>query len=139
MMRLRFCDAQPGVKLSYKIERLADGFLFDNADSTFKATPTTPLVKLPEGTGPDAGTWNINIPTSPAQFTDGDYTLSIIDQAKFDADEASVIACRSATIHDGDDATYLPPKLVKVTTVSIGGTSFDIYGLPTPALVPAKS
>src|SRR5437764_489577 len=99
-LRIRFQYAT-GSKLGYSIERLSDGTFFDFADSTFKAAPGTPTAGLPEDTGIFAGRYKLTLtPTPQAQFSDGDYTITIHDQSASNA----VVAELSSTMHAGDDA-----------------------------------
>jgi len=101
-LRVRFQYTQ-GASLGYSIERLADGMNYDFADSTFKATPTTPVAALVPGAGSRAGVYSATISSTPqAQFTNGDYAVYINNTVASNA----VIGVIEAVMYNGDDATY---------------------------------
>lgn len=107
-MSLRIRFAYPtGSKLAYSIERLNDGLLYDFATSAFDAAPAQPTAPLPEDTGIFAGRYKATLtPTPEAQFTDGDYVVTIHSQGEMAIQIADVQAELAVTMHGGDDATY---------------------------------
>lgn len=108
-MRIRF-QYPTGRTLGYSIERLADGFLFDPSDSTFKASPASPVAPLPEDVGVFAGRYKVTLtPTPVAQFADGDYAITIHDVGG----SGRVVGQLACLFRSGDDAT---------AAVSSGGT-----------------
>lgn len=120
-------------KLGLSIERLSDGLFYDWSTTTFLAAPTLLIQAIPENVAPFLAQYKLTITeTHPEVFTDGDYTISVHDVGE----SSQVVAELGATMKDGDDASYLPPLLAKVTTISINGVSFDVYGLPTPVEPP---
>jgi hypothetical protein len=103
-LRIRF-QYPTGSRLGYSIERLSDGALYDFSNSTFTAAPATPISSLPEDTGIFLGRYKVTLaPTPVAQFSDGDYVVTVHDQASSN----NVVAELAATIHLGDDATVIP-------------------------------
>lgn len=120
-LRIRF-QYQTGSKLGYSIERLSDGSFYDFSTSTFVATPTTLISSLPEDSGSFLGRYKLTMnPTPVAQFTDGDYAITIHDEANSN----NVVAELGATMHAGDDATVIPQPgsaVVDPWTVSLPGS-----------------
>src|SRR5437763_5037598 len=103
-LRIRF-QYPTGSQLGYSIERLNDGSFYDFSSSTFVAAPATPIASLPEDTGKFVGRYKVTLsPTPVAQFTDGDYAITVHDQAA----SSHVVAQLAATMHAGDDATGIP-------------------------------
>jgi hypothetical protein len=104
-----------GNHLGYSVERLSDGLFYDFGDSTFKATPARPTAPLPEDTGIFVGRYKANLDPTPASiFTDGDYAVTVHHTA-----EGNVVVDQlGATMHDGDDATYFPPKFPSAFTIT---------------------
>jgi hypothetical protein len=100
LLRIRF-QYPTGATLGVSIERLSDGLLFDNSDTTFKANPTSPIAALPEDTGIFRGRFKINL--NSTQFASGDYAVTIHDQSL-----GTVAAQIAAVINNGDDATVIP-------------------------------
>ena len=101
-LRIRF-PYPSGNHLGFSVERLADGLKLDFADSTFKASPGTPISTLPEQTGIYTGSYRAVL--TPTIWPDGDYGVTIHHTA-----EANVVLNElGATIRDNDDATYFPP------------------------------
>ncbi len=99
-LRIRF-QHSTGATLGYSIERLSDGSFFDNFDTTFKASPSTPIAALPEDAGIFVGRYkaNVNTPT----FVDGDYVITIHDLSV-----SVVVGQLACVMHSGDDATVIP-------------------------------
>src|SRR4051812_35005446 len=96
-LRIRF-QYPTGSQLGYSIERLGDGMLFDPSDGTFKAAPTSPIAGLPEDSGIFIGRYKATLsPTPAAQFTDGDYVVTVHDQKA----SGAVVAELAATMHGG--------------------------------------
>jgi hypothetical protein len=120
-LRIRF-QYPTGSKLGYSIERLSDGSLYDFSTSTFVATPTTLISSLPEDSGSFLGRYKMTLtPTPAAQFTDGDYVVTVHDQANTN----NVVAELGATIHAGDDESVIPlpgSSVVDPWTVSLPGS-----------------
>src|SRR5689334_12301078 len=85
-LRVRFQYAA-GASLGYSIERLADGLLYDftptgTTAGTFTASPVVPIASLPADSGNFAGRYKVNLtPTPTSQFLDGDYCVTIHNQA----------------------------------------------------------
>lgn len=108
-LRVRF-QYPAGASLGYSIERLSDGLLYDFAiggtsGGTFTANAATPIAPLLADSGNFAGRYKINLsPTPPSQFVDGDYCVTIHDQASGNA----VVAQLTVVMHGGDDATVIP-------------------------------
>lgn len=103
-IRIRFQYATDR-SLAYSVERLADGLLFDFADSTFKAEPATLTAPLPEDSGLFKGRYKATLaPTPPAQFEDGHYAITV-----HDVDLGEVASELAAVVYKGDD---LPPSVV---------------------------
>lgn len=120
-LRIRF-QYPTGSKLGYSIERLSDGSLYDFSTSTFVATPATPISVLPEDIGNFIGRYKLTLtPTPASQFIDGDYVVTVHDQANANA----VVAELGATLHAGDDASVIPQPgsaVVDPWSVSLPGT-----------------
>ena len=108
-----------GAQLGYSIERLADGTFYDFSTGSFVASPTTPIAKLPEDTGIFAGRFKVTMtPTPTSQFTDGDYAITIHDQAA-----TNNVVCELASVmHGGDDATVIPTAGVDPWSVVLPGS-----------------
>ncbi len=80
-LRIRF-QYPTAATLAFSVERLADLKLYDFSDATFKASPVLPTATLPEGTGIHAGQYASQIASTPiAQWTDGDYVVTVHDAA----------------------------------------------------------
>ena len=119
-LRIRF-QYPTGSKLGFSIERLVDGLYLDFSTGTFVATPVTPISSLPEDSGVFLGRYKLTLsPTPVAQFVDGDYVVTVHDQANSNI----VLAELGATIHAGDDASVIPQSAASVVdpwTVSLPG------------------
>ena len=103
-LRIRF-QYPTGSKLGYSIERLIDGSFYDFSTGTFVAAPATPINSLPEDAGNFLGRYKATLtPTPVAQFSDGDYVVTVHDQSASN----NVVAELAATMHSGDDATVFP-------------------------------
>jgi hypothetical protein len=127
-MRIRF-QYPTGSQLGYSIERLGDGMLFDPSDGTFKAAPSAPIASLPEDAGIFLGRYKATLsPTPAAQFTDGDYTVTVHDKGA----SGAVVAELSVTMHGGDDATFFPAS-------TGSGSGVDPWAVPLPGSYPAGS
>ncbi len=123
-LRIRF-QYPTGSQLGYSIERLNDGSFYDFSTSTFVAAPTTPIATLPEDSGIFVGRYKVTLnPTPAAQFTDGDYVVTVHDQAA----SSNVVAELAATMHNGDDATVIPQS---------GGSGMDPWSVSLPGSYPA--
>ena len=117
-MRIRF-QYPTGSTLGYSVERLSDGTFLDFADSTFKATPGTPIASLPEDTGNFAGRYKVTLsPTPAAQFTDGHYAVTVHDQKSSNA----VVAELAAVLRNGDDLPAVPTPAVDPWSLAIPGS-----------------
>jgi hypothetical protein len=120
-LRIRF-QYPTGSKLGYSIERLSDGSLYDFSTSSFVATPATPIASLPEDAGNFLGRYKLTMsPTPVAQFTDGDYVVTVHDEANSN----NVVAELGSTMHAGDDATVIPQPASTVVdpwSVSLPGS-----------------
>jgi len=118
-LRIRF-QYPTGSQLGYSIERLNDGLFYDFSTSGFVATPATPIASLPEDSGLFLGRYKVTLnPTPVSQFTDGDYVITVHDQAA----SSNVVAELAATMHGGDDATVIPQP---------GGSGVDPWSIPLP-------
>jgi hypothetical protein len=142
-LRIRF-QYTTGSQLGYSIERLSDGSFFDFSNSSFVATPTTLIGSLPEDSGSFAGRYKVTLtPTPIAQFSDGDYVVTVHNQASSNV----VIAELSATMHAGDDATVIPQPLssivdpwsVALPSSYATGTAGSILGHNLDAQVSTRS
>jgi hypothetical protein len=117
-LRIRF-QYPTGSQLGYSIERLSDGNLYDFSTATFVAVPATLIASLPEDVGSFIGRYKATFSSTPtAQFTDGDYVVTIHDQANSNA----VVAELGATIHSGNDATIFPTVSIDPWSVALPGT-----------------
>ena len=142
-LRIRF-QYQTGSQLGYSIERLSDGSLYDFSNGTFVASPATPISSLPEDTGIFVGRYKVTLtPTPVAQFTDGDYAVTVHDQAASN----NVVAELAATMHGGDDASVIPqtsgsvidPWSVSLPGSYAAGTAGAIVGQNLDARVSSRS
>lgn len=121
-----------GSALGYSIERLSDGMFFDFNDTTFKAVPTTLINSLPEDTTKFVGRFKTTQTSTPsAQFTDGDYVVTIHNTGSANL----VVGELSVVMHGGDDATVIPSSAGVVDPWSIAipgaypaGTAGSIVG-----------
>jgi hypothetical protein len=120
-LRIRF-QYTTGSNLGYSIERLSDGTFYDFSSSTFVASPTTPIASLPEDSGIFAGRFKLTLTSTPnSQFTDGDYVVTVHNQAF----SSVVVAELAATMHNGDDSTVIPQSgssVVDPWSVSLPGS-----------------
>lgn len=95
-----------GSSLGVSIERLSDGLLYDFADGTFKGSPGTLIQAVAEDVAPFLGRYKATLtPTPEAQFSDGDYVVTVHDAAN----AGQVVAELGATMKGGSDGTYFPP------------------------------
>ena len=139
-LRIRF-QYPTGSQLGYSIERLSDATLYDFSSSTFAASPTTPISSLPEDTGIFIGRFRATLsPTPSSQFSDGDYVVTVHDQANSNA----VVAELAATIHAGDDATVFPIPAIDPWSIALpglyaAGTAGAILGTNLDAKVSSRS
>jgi hypothetical protein len=118
-LRIRF-QYPTASQLGYSIERLNDGSFYDFSNGTFVSVPATPIVILPEDTGIFVGRYKVTLtPTPIGQFTDGDYVVTVHDQAA----SSNVVAELAATMHAGDDATVIPQP---------GGSGIDPWSVALP-------
>ena len=116
-LRIRF-QYLTGASLGYSVERLADGLLLDQADLTFKATPTTPIANLAESATPFLGIYKATLANTPvAQFSNGNYAINVHNAASAN----QTIAILPAQMVSGDDNA--------VNTGGSGG-SVDLTGIP---------
>ena len=139
-LRIRF-QYPTGSQLGYSVERLADGLFLDNADGTFKATPTTLIASLPEDSGNFLGRYKVTLSSTPvAQFTDGHYAITVHDGKNSNA----VVAELAATFHNGDDqpapaAVAVDPWSVLVPGAYPAGSAGAILGRNLDAQVSTRS
>ena len=139
-LRIRF-QYPTGAALAYSIERLADGSLFDNADSTFKASPATPLAPLVEDASPFAGRYKANVTSTPqSQFSDGDYAVAVHDLTT----QSVVVALMEIVMHSGDDAPVFPtiptdPWSVSLPANYAAGSAGSLLGLNLDARISTRS
>ena len=102
-LRIRYQNTSV-LTLGYSIERLADGLFYDFLDSSFKASPTTPIASLPMDSGNFSGRYKLTLTTTPqSRFTDGDYCVTIHNTATANV----VVAQLGVVMHAGDDATVI--------------------------------
>ena len=103
-LRIRF-QYPTGSALGFSIERLSDGSFFDFADSTFKSSPAVLIAALPEDSGAFAGRYKVTLTSTPAaQFTDGQYAVTVHNQAS----SGLVVGELLAVLRGGDDAPVFP-------------------------------
>jgi hypothetical protein len=142
-LRIRF-QYPTGSQLGYSIERLGDGSFFDFSTSSFAATPATPISSLPEDSGLFKGRYKLTLsPTPVTQFTDGDYAVTVHDQAA----SSNVVAELASTMHAGDDASVIPQStgtVVDPWSISLpgsyaAGTAGAILGQNLDARVSTRS
>ncbi len=127
-LRIRF-QYPTGSQLGYSIERLGDGTFFDFTGGTFAAAPASPIAALPEDAGIYLGRYKATLGTTPAaQFIDGDYAVTVHDQAA----SGAVVAELAATMHSGDDATIFPSSPIAAAAV-------DPWSVALPGPYPAGS
>ncbi len=124
-IRIRY-QYPAGSALGYSIERLSDGTFFDFSSAAFAAAPTTLIAALPEDTGSFAGRYKATLAATPAaQFTDGDYAVTIHNTA------TNTVAGELAVVmHSGNDATVTPGP---------GGAGTDPWAAALPGGYPAGS
>ena len=114
-LRIRF-QYPTGSNLGYSIERLSDGSLYDFSTSTFVASPTTPISGLPEDTSIFKGRYKVTLsPTPVAQFSNGNYVVTVHDQGSSD----NVVAELAATMYSGDDSPVFPVSAPAVDPWSV--------------------
>ena len=117
-LRIRF-QYPTASRLGYSIERLSDSMLYDFSNSTFVASPATPISPLPEDAGIFIGRYRSTLsPTPSSQFSDGDYVVTVHDQAS----SSAVVAELAATFHSGDDATAFPTPAIDPWSIALPGT-----------------
>jgi hypothetical protein len=140
-LRIRF-QYPTGSQLGYSIERLVDGLLYDFSTSTFVASPTTTITSLPEDTGVFKGRYKTTLsPTPSAQFTNGDYAVTIHDQGN----SSNVLAELGVTMYSADDGTAFPapaaadPWSVTLPGTYAAGTAGSILGGNLDAKVSTRS
>jgi hypothetical protein len=133
-LRIRF-QGPTASTYGFSIERLVDGLLYDFSTSVFSSNPTTFALSLPENTPIFPGQYKVTLsPTLAAQFTDGDYAVTILDQV------ANVVVAQFAVVmHAGDDATQIPGgPVVSVTAPVTIGTNNDKFGYSLTQAFPAN-
>ena len=134
-LRIRFLGPT-GSTLGYSIERLSDGSLYDFSTSLFTSgTPTTPLQSLPENTPSFPGQFKATLsPTPVAQFTNGDYAITVVDQVA-----NLCVGVVGAVMSGGDDTTVLPggPVASVVAPVTVG-TNNDKTGYALSQAFPSN-
>jgi hypothetical protein len=74
-------QSAPDQTLVVSVRRLSDRWLYDHADGTFREIPAARMASLPEGTGPDAGAYELQLATDPAKWPDDYYQFTIHDTA----------------------------------------------------------
>jgi hypothetical protein len=123
-LRIRF-QYPTGSTLGYSIERLSDGTFFDFSNATFTPSPSTLVAPLPEDTGGFTGRYKVTLSSTPAaQFTDGDYVVTVHNGAAANA----VVGLLGVVMHSGDDATVFPGS---------GSTGTDPWATALPGSYPA--
>jgi hypothetical protein len=123
-LRIRF-QYPTGSTLGYSIERLSDGTFFDFSNTTFTPSPSTLVAALPEGTGSFIGRYKVTLSSTPAaQFTDGDYVVTVHNGAAANA----VVGLLGVIMHSGDDATVFPGS---------GSSGTDPWATTLPGSYPA--
>lgn len=86
--------------LGYSVERLSDGLYLDFTDKVFRASPAITIVSLPEDVSPFLGRYRATLtPTLIAQFSNGNYVVTVHDQAA----ASLVIGELGVTMFAGDD------------------------------------
>ena len=125
-LRIRF-QYPSGNHLGYSVERLADGLLFDFADSTFKATPGTPIAPLPEDAGIFIGRYRATL--TPTVWSDGDYGVTVHHTAESNV----VVSELGATMKNNDDATYIQSANSAAYPTVLSGT---LTVAPAPKIGP---
>jgi hypothetical protein len=91
-------QSAPAQTLGVSVRRLSDRLLFDHADGTFKGSPTTRIAALPEGTGPDAGSYDLGLATVADNWPDDYYQFTVHDTGG----DARVVGMMVAWIPGGD-------------------------------------
>jgi hypothetical protein len=124
-LRIRY-QYPTGQSLGYSLERLTDGTFFDFSDSTFKPTPASLIAPLPEDSGSFAGRYKVTLSSTPtAQFTDGDYTVTVHNTASSN----QVVGQLAVIMHAGDDTTVIPGGPVASVTAPVTvGANYDKTG-----------
>jgi hypothetical protein len=139
-LRIRF-QYPTQSQLGYSIERLGDGTLYDFSNASFVATPVTLISSLPEDKGSFIGRYKTTLASTPAaQFTNGDYAVTVHDLANSDA----VVAELGATLYAGDDETVFPVAAVDPWSVVLpgsyaAGTAGATFGTNLDARVSTRS
>ena len=103
----------------------------------------TPISSLPEDSGIFQGRYKMTLTTTPtAQFTDGDYAVTVHDKANSN----NVVAELASTMHSGDDATVFPqaassgdPWATTLPGAYATGTAGAILGKNLDAQVSSRS
>jgi hypothetical protein len=131
-LRVRF-QYQTGFSLGYSIERLSDGLFWDFASQgagtgqTFTANPGVTIASLPEDSGNFTGRYKATLtPTPIAQFTNGDYCITIHDLAAGNV----VVSELTTAMYSGDDAPFFSVDLwsVPLPGTYASGTAGQILG-----------
>jgi hypothetical protein len=108
-LRIRF-QYQPAASLGCSIERLNDGLLYDFATvgptaGAFTASPSVSITAVPEDVGSFIGRYKATLTTtSPTQFVDGAYCVTIHNMASNNI----VVAELGVDMHSGDDSPVFP-------------------------------
>lgn len=114
-----------GQTLTLEIERLADGYLYDWSDFTFKATPTTSATSFPEVSG-KAGRYALNVTTLEAQFSNGDYVGYVILSS-------ATVGILPFTMKAGSDVTVVPLTAAETWTTILTESYAAVGAAATPA------
>lgn len=134
-LRIRFLGPT-GSTLGFSIERLSDGSLYDFSTSQFTSgTPTTPIQSLPENLPGFPGQYKATLTSTPvAQFSNGDYVITVIDQGA-----NLCVGVTHAVMSNGDDTTVIPggPVASVVAPVTVG-TNNDKSGYSIGQAFPAN-
>jgi hypothetical protein len=134
-LRIRFVGPT-GSTLGYAIERLSDSSLYDFSTGQFTSgTPVQTFQSLPEDTPTFPGLYRTNLtPTPTAQFTNGDYLITVIDQAA-----NLCVGVMTAVLSGGDDTTVIPGGPVASVTAPVTvGTNNDKTGYSLTQAFPAN-
>lgn len=141
-LRIRFQYAT-GSLLGYSIERLTDGTFLDFNDFTFKPSPTTLVMAIPEDSGSFTGRYKTVLTTTPvSQFTNGDYVVTMHNLASNNA----VVGELACVMYNGNDATVIPggsggadPWATVLPGGYLAGTAGSILGTYLDAKISTRS
>ncbi len=135
-VRIRF-QYTTGSSLGYSLERLSDGSYLDFVDNVFRSSPAKIIAPLAEDSSPFKGRYRATIdPTPVAQFTDGNYAVSI-----HDTNAANIVLGElGLTISSGDDMPSLADPWASSLPGSYApGTAGSIIGMNLDAKISSRS